>query len=536
MRPPPVIVRPAQTKAAALPRIQKKWKWTGDLFMDVSREKAERVCSVLLSDSTDPLPNGLRFSICLTGDSIRLSALFHLASLPNFLLASTRVQQFAKVGPAEETDADAIKQIGVYMMKHSFFSFAHLYMENASVGLLIVFPTGHKIATDVLKVPPTLSSDTPLQVALVPWELTTKEFRANTWKMRSPTLERTLDPKFIPFLDSAGRQVVTQRRFYQALHILGFPKDVYDYMTAMARTYCIWIGDADTTSTGAGYETTLLKLVLSACKGQDVGLKADVKIIFVHVGGLASLQQLVALAERRMKTNLRFVTYGSHPSVARERWGMREIYPIGGIVTFTPTAIIQNHGLLFKRIRRIKEHPVWDCYVLPSVVAMVAKLTCQGQHPLRVYDDGEFVYAELLDLIEQGTLSLAQAPQVTPVPLTQDDASLAWTRWTLRLPSMNARQILEECLKLAAEQFANTAEADLPRAIEEEIARDLSRLQNQPVIMDNYRRFTVVNTQHDKHLSRDMRGFECTTLSNFKFGDDCFEYTTKPEVKGAEQK
>ncbi|TFK90228.1 hypothetical protein K466DRAFT_574381 [Polyporus arcularius HHB13444] len=536
MRPPPVPVRPAQTKAAALPRIQKKWKWTGDLFIDVSRDRAERVCSVLLSDSTDPLPNGLRFSICLTGDSIRLSAFHDLASLPVFLLASTRVQQFAKVGPAEETDADALKQIGIYMKKNSLFCFGHLYMDNASVGLIFVFPTGHKAAADILRVPPALSSDTLLQVALVPWELTTKEFRANAWKMRSPTLERTLDPKFIPSLDSAGRQVVMQRRFYQALHILGFPKDIYDYMNFMPRQYCAWIGNADTTSTGAGYETSLLKLVLSACKAQDVGLKANLKIVFVHVGGLASLHHLTALAERRMKTPVRFMTYGSHPSVPRERWGMREIYPIGGIMTFTPTAVIQNHVLLYKLIRQVAEHPVWDCYVLPSVVAMVAKLTCQGRHPLRVYDEGEFVYEELLDLIEQGSLSLAQAPQVARDPLSPGDPSLVWTRWTLRLPTMNARQILEECLKLAADQFASTSEANLPQAIEEEIARDLWRLQNQPVIMDNYRRFTVVRTNNDKSLSHDMRGFECTTLANFKFGDDCFDGTTKPDARKAEKK
>ena len=126
---------------------------------------------------------------------------------------------------------------------------------------------------------------------------------------------------------------------------------------------------------------------------------------------------------------------------------------------------------------------------------------------------GEFVYEELLNLIEEGSLSLVQAPQVFRDPLAKDDATLAWTRWTLRLPAMNARQILEECLKLAAEQFASISEADLPRAIEEEIARDLWRLQNQPVIMDNYRRFAVVRTQNDKHLCRDMRGVRVQYLS-----------------------
>ncbi len=89
--------------------------------MDVSRKKAERLCEIVLSDASDPLPNGLRFNICLTddSDSIRLSAFHDLASLPMFLAASARVQQFAKAGPLEDKDADAFKQLGTYMKNRS---------------------------------------------------------------------------------------------------------------------------------------------------------------------------------------------------------------------------------------------------------------------------------------------------------------------------------------------------------------------------------------------------------------------------------
>ena len=87
--------------------------------MDVSRNRAERLCEVTLSEPSEPLPNGLRFSICLTSDSIRLSAFQSLASLPLFLLASTRPQQFSKIGPMEDKDADAVKQLGTYMRNKS---------------------------------------------------------------------------------------------------------------------------------------------------------------------------------------------------------------------------------------------------------------------------------------------------------------------------------------------------------------------------------------------------------------------------------
>lgn len=175
---------------------------------------------------------------------------------------------------------------------------------DGSVGLLIVFPTGHEISERLLKVPTTLAGETPLQVALLPWELTTKEFRAATWKSRSLTLEHTLDPAFAAALEATGRKVTTQRRFYQALHILGFPKSLYDFLfqTQLPRPYCIWSEPGDTPSAGAvGYETSLLREILAACpQTRDVGYKTDVRIVFVHVGALETLHMLPALALRRM--------------------------------------------------------------------------------------------------------------------------------------------------------------------------------------------------------------------------------------------
>ena len=116
---------------------------------------------------------------------------------------------------------------------------------------------------------------------------------------------------------------------------------------------------------------------------------------------------------------------------------------------------------------------------------------------------GNFVYEDLLKLIEQGTVALLHAPAVVRDAPPNGDPSLLWTRWMLRLPSMNARQILEECLRIAAEQFANTSAADLPVAIEKEIARDLLRMQLQPVMMDNYRRYVVLKGRSDTYLQED---------------------------------
>ena len=88
--------------------------------MDVRRDRAERMCEIMLSEPTEPIPGGLRFSICLTGENIRLSAFYDLSSLHLFLLASARAQQFAKLTPAGDKDADAVKQLGAFMKRRSF--------------------------------------------------------------------------------------------------------------------------------------------------------------------------------------------------------------------------------------------------------------------------------------------------------------------------------------------------------------------------------------------------------------------------------
>ena len=225
-------------------------------------------------------------------------------------------------------------------------------MDDTSVALLIVYPTDHPIANKVLQVPITLAKDTHLQAALVPWELTSKEFGSTNWKQRVPTIETALDPKLVPVLDARGREVVTKRRFHQALHILRIPRAVFDYVSLIPRPYCIWTGPTDTTSTSASYETSLLKEFLSTCKGKDMGHKADVRVIFVHVGGLATLHLLPALAERRMKTAVRFLTYGTHPGVPRERWGVREIYPLGSFPRWLLLDVLLTFSDVLHRRRR----------------------------------------------------------------------------------------------------------------------------------------------------------------------------------------
>lgn len=114
--------------------------------------------------------------------------------------------------------------------------------------------------------------------------------------------------------------------YQRAAQVLKFPQLLAQWLSTSARGYCVWSspdGPSD-------METTLLKMVLGRCNAQDIGLDADARLVFIHVRALTSLDKIPRLNERRSKRpEVRFYLYGTHSSVSPERWGIREIFPLG---------------------------------------------------------------------------------------------------------------------------------------------------------------------------------------------------------------
>ena len=198
-----------------------------------------------------------------------------------------------------------------------------------------MYPTRSRETSELLRVPPTIAEDAPLQVALLPWELPTTDFRTVNWKPRYPAKRMFLDDGFSKAITADGRGAAISRRgFYEAVHILQFPYDVYEYIRGKEGPndcpHCIWFPDSDSWYLGSGYETELLRKILAEARSHDVGYQAEVCVIFGHIGSLSTLQNLTALAERCMeRPEIRFIMYGTHPTVPRNRWGVRDIFPVG---------------------------------------------------------------------------------------------------------------------------------------------------------------------------------------------------------------
>jgi hypothetical protein len=94
---------------------------------------------------------------------------------------------------------------------------------------------------------------------------------------------------------------------------------------------------------------------------------------------------------------------------------------------------------------------------------------------------------QIITLIAEGDVSLLRAPA-----LYEDVHESDWVSSQLKLISLNAPGLLEECLRIFTAKYSNISMAQLADAIEIEISEDLLRMHTQPSIMENYRRFVVI--------------------------------------------
>jgi hypothetical protein len=112
----------------------------------------------------------------------------------------------------------------------------------------------------------------------------------------------------------------------------------------------------------------------------------------------------------------------------------------------------------------------------------------------------------LLTAIEEGEVALVHAPPHRRNPLGEDDPMRDWVRHYFTSIPMQSRAILEDCIKVFNEQYTNVQKSEWSSVIELEISNDLSSMQMQPAIMENYRRFVVIKAAHDNHIGWNKDG------------------------------
>lgn len=513
--PSPIAPPPIPMKPAAFGRIPKKWKWSGELLVEKELDKAERFCEVALTDATDHLPDGLRLSICFSSvESLRLRRLLDVADIDGLLSACARPQQMAKLGPQSEADTPPFQTLVRYMRKKRKMSYAPIVVNNIELGILLVYPSAESKLANMFKVPDDLRDNVFMTAVLIPWRLNSTRYAKYKWQSRGSL------PVDSPKVAVEGR---IPGAVLQAISLLHFPQWLFDHMRMPNRPYCVW-NTSDGTPAAPGVETAALRTILRHYNAPDAGHKADVRVVFVHVGSLRTLHKLPALVERRCKRpEIQFVTYGTHESAPIKRWGVREIFPLGGIVTFTPSSIVDTPLAAFKLISQIAEHPLWQCYVTPAVLAAVVREVYKDQRsPNQALRGDDPLYSQILTFVEEGQLSLIQAPPLNRSLTQGKDPINDWISLQTVLMRLNSQELGEECMKIFRSEYANVPEAELAPALLHNISKGLAWMQAQPACMDEFRRFVVITGPQDKHINWDRDGFEWLPVTRFDFKDDFF--------------
>ncbi|KAG1716343.1 hypothetical protein ID866_827 [Astraeus odoratus] len=436
-------------------------------------------------------------------DSLRISKLYQFSELSPIFRACGKPQYFAQLESTEICDEVLIQGLRHHMITQQQIAMIPLSLDGVDVALLVIFPADFTGLTMFLCIPKDQVPSDSVLVALIPFSITAlSSVKAGEKPVQAI---QSLHPNL-------GKYHFLQKKpvIYQAIFSLGVPTPLLEFLDYPNRTYGIWFSSSDCGQSTSGVETSLLQLVLGSTKATLSHLKDEVRVIFIHVGSLPTIRSLPSLVAKLSDTpETQFFTYGTHPNVDSQRWGFHEIFPLGGIVTFTAGVLAEDPVGCCHVMSKLAEHPTWECFVTPNALAG-GDLLAADSNPSSLS-----CMEPILGLIDSGQVAL-----IRPSGLDRGNGH-PWLSSFIRDCTLSNREILEACA--ANLKASGLSVAQLRSTINEELVKDMSKIQLQPVFMDQYRRFVIIKAASEASIPADKDGFEWCSLSSFSFKDDFFE-------------
>ncbi|KAI0322269.1 hypothetical protein OF83DRAFT_854405 [Amylostereum chailletii] len=331
---------PSQTRSnlkPGLPRFVKKFKWSGELMMNTAKDRTDRVCDISLTEPAEPRPGAARFSVFFSTEepprNLTIAKLLPQSTLNLLRPACLPPAQVAKLGYQDEKDAGALSALAKYMASRRLMTYTSLSLDGSFFAILLIFPSSVEEMCRQFRVQGIQRSG-PFVAVLIPWAVTGEKARKN--RTTRSSIDRGLSqlpspsPPSVTFSDR-HHSVRFAPAYHRALRFLDLPKSVHDYISGPDHPCDIWHIPSDGTPNVEGFETKALRSILRKCRAVVVDSKPTIpRVVFVHVGSVRTLHRLPSLVDRRRDyASIRFYTYGTHPSVPPERWGHREIFPLG---------------------------------------------------------------------------------------------------------------------------------------------------------------------------------------------------------------
>jgi hypothetical protein len=255
-----------------------------------------------------------------------------------------------------------------------------------------------KSAFALLGVPERVEKKDALLVALAPLVVSTKKYQEDMAILK-PTEE--IENRFSTLPDPEGS--VSPSVYHLARQILGVPKTLVAFLSSSNPRPCIiWPQENTVNDAWISQDTQYLRLVLNHHRAQVFSPKEHVaaRIVFVHVGKMKDLHTMPRIVRLRgAPLDLQFLTYGAHPSVLARHWGIHgfnisgmhpmspslggrsHVCPTGGILTFTPNALVTSPDGVDRLIERVAIHEHWACYVTPVVLGAAVQQAKESGNP-----------------------------------------------------------------------------------------------------------------------------------------------------------
>lgn len=110
-------------------------------------------------------------------------------------------------------------------------------------------------------------------------------------------------------------------------------------------------------------------------------------------------------------------------------------------------------------------------------------------------------------------MALIHAPPEKVATHSANDHQQIWMRQYLSLTPFTAKRALEIGIGAFHSKYANVAVSEWQQTMATEIITDLSSMQRQPAIMNEYRRYVVFTSEPEAHTGNlSLAGVQCLLL------------------------
>ncbi|KAF9647500.1 hypothetical protein BDM02DRAFT_2656082 [Thelephora ganbajun] len=520
---PKVLEQPvarATTKVKLSELSRRDTKWSGTLFNSVSEIDAEKLCEVTIQDHT-PARGGMKLDLFLQKlDSIRLKKFHDLTDLDLLLPSFQQIAQFASLVPCEEKDQKAFTTTRDYLLLKEKFTYCTLsfvnevQVETDTVAYMLITPMSKPVFA-LLGASEHREDKNALLVALAPLVVQTKKYQeemaifkpSEEVKKRLPTL-------------SDLENTASLSTYHLARHTLRVPKSLVAFLSSNPRPCIIWPRENAPNDVWISQDTQYLRFVLDHHRAKVFSPKDHVaaRIVFVHVGRMKDMHTMPRIARLRgTHLDLQFLTYGAHPTVPAREWGIRGFNISGGILTFTPNALVHSLDSVDRLIERVASHEHWACYVTPVVLGAAVRWAKELENPALA----AVIFDRLGKRISEGKIACMIAPPTNSHLSRHAKDCETWVEFHHMQSQLDPQEIVDDCEDMYDDAYRDVPKRDRDGFVLSDLQQDLVKMSNQPAFKYDYRRFVIVKSNADMHDRPGEEDWcEWKLVSEFRFGDE----------------